>query len=173
LRKLLIILTLILLFMSQAGYYFFYGYQQESVKKEMKAQIKALHTDNDYEIIIAEENAKDIVWLEDDEEFCLKGILYDVAKIKKQDGKTYLYCLNDKKEQQLVRGMAKVVNSGKDNATNGKDGKHTLKFQLVDYNICTIDNASYPALFSGREYFVADDAICTSYKLVDSPPPRG
>ena len=158
--------------MSQAGYYFFYSYQQERVKEEMKAQIRASRTDSDFEVFILEEKVKDIVWLEVDEEFCLDGILYDVAQIKKQNGKTYLYCINDKKEEQLVKDMAKAVRSGKDNATNGKDRKHSVKFQLIDYNISSIDNALYSALIPAREYFVADDAICTSYKQVNSPPPR-
>lgn len=158
--------------MSQAGNYFFYSYQQERVKKEMKAQIRASRTDSDFEIFILEEKAKDIVWLEVDEEFYLNGILYDIAQIKKQNGKTYLYCINDKKEEQLVKDMAKAARSGKDNATNGKGGKHSVKFQLVDYNISSIDNTLYSALIPGREYFVADDAICTSYKQVSSPPPR-
>lgn len=135
----------------------------------MRAQIKTLRTDNDYEIIIAEENEKEIVWLEDDEEFCLNGVLYDVAKIKKQNGKTLLYCINDKKEELLLSSVNKVIHS---NNQNGKETKSTLKFQLPDYIVFTQTKLFQTFELAHQYGNMPAATIPDRIKEINAPPPR-
>ena len=87
------------------GYYFIYQYQLRQVKREMKAQLFAQLPETSFKVIIAE-NHTNLQWQDDDgKEFTLNGEMYDVAKIKKKNGKTELYCLLDKKEKELLKNF--------------------------------------------------------------------
>ena len=134
-KKSLTISFLLLLFFSQPGYYFIYVIQQYQLKESIKEKLLATIPEASLDIIDAGINKNDIEWEEEGKEFYLHGLLYDVAAIKIINGRTLIYCLNDKKEEQLLQDLAKAVSSGNDQNTTSKHGGHTVKFQLLDYII--------------------------------------
>ena len=166
-----IAISLILLFViSQAGYYFHYTLQREQLRTEMKKQLLANMPDDTLELICQEDN--DIRWEEQDKEFYLNGRLFDVARIEKINGKTWLYCIGDKKEHQLVQDMAKLAGSSGDANTGGVTAKHTLKFQLNDYIVHSIEKIIYTRLFHHQQYFNFDESVSSVVAEVNAPPPR-
>ena len=119
------------------------------------------------EVFVVEELGDKIVWEEENKEFSIEGALYDVARIKKIDGKTFLYCINDKQEKQLLDGLAKAVNANHGN----KQEKNNIKYLLVDL-VCMNDDEvpgifSVPFIYSN---FHAD--LVSSFEEINIPPPK-
>jgi hypothetical protein len=79
------------------GYRFIYLIQQHLIKEQAEQQLLSTISDDQFEQINADDNLKNIVWEEEGKEFFLNGQMYDVAKKEIVNGKTILYCLNDKR----------------------------------------------------------------------------
>ena len=125
------------------------------------------------EIIDADINKNNIEWEEEGKEFYLHGEMYDVARVKKINGKTLIYCLNDKKEEQVLQDLAKAVQSGSDQNANGKPGQHLVKFQLADLNILSTEKTSVAINQPARQkHFGYTVAIVSNNKEVNTPPPK-
>ena len=125
------------------------------------------------EIIDADINTNNIEWEEEGKEFYLHGEMYDVARVKKINGKTLIYCLNDKKEEQVLQDLAKAVQSGSDQNANGKPGQHLVKFHLADLNILSTEKISVAVNQPARQkHFGYTVAIVSNNKEVNTPPPK-
>ena len=116
--------------------------QQHLIKEEAEEQILSTINKNQLEQINETENRNAIVWEEEGKEFSLNNQMYDVAKKESSNGNIILYCLNDKKEKQLIDEMIKKVRSGTDNSSSNKDGKQSIKFQAPDFTLS--DNTLLP-----------------------------
>ena len=171
-RKSITISLISLLFLSQAGYYFYYAAQRAQVRHEMQEQLSTELSENLLELIIQEDNETAINWQEPGKEFYLDGKLYDVASKKKINGKTFLYCVNDKNEHELVQDMAKMVKAGSDANTSDAAGKHTIKFQWADYILHSNERAMYSINNTVQYHTGFDAALVSSVQEVNAPPPR-
>ena len=133
------------------------------MEKELLAHIPA----SSLEVIIAEQFGDRIQWEEKGKEFSLDGILYDVARIEKKEGKTFLYCINDKQEKQLLENLAKAVNANHSN----KQEKNNIKSLLLDL-VCFIDDQE-PGFFSSpSSYSCFNVTLVSSFKEISIPPPK-
>lgn len=171
LKQLTAIGLLIIMFYSQAGYYFTYLYAQLQVKREMKARILNSLPDESFEAIILTGNEQNIQWEEEDREFSFKGQLYDVVRKKTVNGNVVLLCINDKKEENLVRQLSNTVKSGNQN-NNGKNTKATflkLTCDLAIIDFSAYDLFSVPGKQSFTSYAVTLPVRITSITL---PPPK-
>ena len=133
----------------------------------MERELLAYIPDSSLEVFVAEEFGDKIVWEEENKEFSIEGVLYDVARIKKSDGKTFLYCINDKQEKQLLDGLAKAVNANHGN----KQENNTIKSLLIDL-VCMNDDEG-PGIFSvpfTYSCFHAD--LVSSFEEINIPPPK-
>jgi hypothetical protein len=167
LKKALTASLLLILFTSQVGYYFIYTIHQHIIKEEMERELLAHIPEASLEVIIAEQVADKIEWEEKNKEFSLDGILYDVARIEKKDGKTFLYCINDKKEKQLLDNLVKAVNKNHDN----KQGRNNIKSLLLDL-VCMSDTEE-PGTFSAPSvYLCFKVTLVSSFEEIHSPPPK-
>jgi len=163
-KKLTVISFLLLIFINQVGYYFIYSYQQHLIKEEIKEELLAGMPEPSLELIIEEDNINKLEWEEKGKEFYLNGEMYDVAKIKHRNGKTYLYCLNDKKEKELLAAYSKSIRD--------KSNKQTIKNQLSVYIVQKTEMGSLSFNISALNF--SDFAISLNYsdKEIASPPPR-
>ena len=167
LKKALAASLLAILFTSQVGYYFIYTVHQYIIKEEMEREMLTLIPESSLEVFVAEEFGDKIVWEEENKEFSIEGTLYDVARIKKADGKTFLYCINDKKEKQLLDGLSKAVNANHGN----KQEKNSIKSLLVDL-VC-MSNEEEPTTFSILStYSCYNVTLVSSFEEISSPPPK-
>ncbi len=133
----------------------------------MERELFAYIPDSSLEVFVAEEFGDKIVWEEENKEFSIEGVLYDVARIKKSDGKTFLYCINDQQEKHLLDGLAKAVNANHGN----KQEKNNIKSLLVDI-VCMNDDEG-PGIFSVSfiySNFHAD--LVSSFEEINIPPPK-
>ncbi len=167
-KKGLVILFLTILCISQMGYYVIYRFQLRQIKREMKAQLFARLPESSFQLIIAEDNHT-IEWKDDGKEFSLNGEMYDVAKIKKENGKTVLYCINDKKENELLRDFVKAM---KNDASKNKSGKSSIKFQYTDFTINSPEHNAGTVSLPAYTFNLFSSSLSTVHKEINAPPPR-
>jgi len=166
-KKILAVAFLSILFTSQVGYYFIYTIHQYIIKEEMERELLAYIPDSSLEVFVAEEFGDKIVWEEENKEFSIEGVLYDVARIKKSDGKTFLYCINDKQEKQLLDGLAKAVNANHGN----KQEKNNIKSLLVDL-VCMNNEEQSTFLSIPSIYSRFNVILVSSFEEINIPPPK-
>lgn len=133
----------------------------------MERELLAHIPDSSLEVIIAEEIADKIEWEEENKEFSLEGTMYDVARIEKKDGKTFLYCINDKKEKQLLDNIVKAVNKNHDN----KQGRNNIKSILLDL-VCMSEEEEITSFSVPLAYSSLNVTLVSSFEEIHSPPPR-
>jgi len=167
LKKALAASLLAILFTSQVGYYFIYTVHQYIIKEEMEKEMLTRIPESSLEVIVAEELGDKILWQEDNKEFSIDGVLYDVARIKKSEGKTFLYCINDKQEKQLLDDLAKAVNANHGN----KQEKNTIKSLLADL-VCINDEEQSTIFSVPSTYSLFNVTLVSSFEEINSPPPK-
>ena len=166
-KKALAATLLAILFTSQVGYYFIYTVHQFILKEEIKRELLAHIPESSLEVFVAEELGDKIVWEEENKEFSIEGILYDIARIKKTEGKTFLYCINDKSEKQLLDGLAKAVNANHGN----KQEKNNIKSLLVDL-VCMNNEEQSTFLSIPSIYSRFNVILVSSFEEINIPPPK-
>jgi hypothetical protein len=171
LKKIIAISFLLLLFFSQIGYCFFYVFQRHQVKEVATHALLSKLPESSLEIIDVNTHKNDIEWEEEGKEFYLHGQMYDVAYIKIINGKTLIYCLNDKKEDDLLKRFAYAVNSGNEQNSSNKDGHHTIKFQLSDYIILSQHSLTINEPVVSVKYANHSVTLITNYTEIFTPPP--
>ena len=114
---------------------------------------------------------KNIIWEEEGKEFSLNGLLYDVVKTRIMDGKIFIYCVNDAKEEELLRDLARAAAAG-NAASKQKGSKHVVKLPLNDFVSDMMEKEFHAQVHKAQEYPDLIAVICSVLKKVDSPPPR-
>ena len=133
----------------------------------MERELLAHIPESSLEVFVAEELGDKIVWEDDNKEFSIDGVLYDVARIKKIGEKTFLYCINDKKEKQLLDSLTKAVNANHGN----KQEKNRIKSLLVD--IVCLNDQEEPGSFSvPSAYSSFNVKLVSSFEEINIPPPK-
>lgn len=166
-RKAFVILVLTAIFFNEVGYIFYYSYQQYQVKAAVKKELLSVQ-DNFLDVIELDQNRQSIIWEEEGREFLLNGEMYDVKKTAVRNGKTYLYCLSDKKEESLLKKSSTTAHK------NNKSGstKHVLKLQANDYlvtgNVITYHSSQQPL----QQFFIFNERALSNPGDIIVPPPR-
>ncbi|WP_460560559.1 hypothetical protein [Ferruginibacter profundus] len=171
-KKSITILILSLLFFSQIGYRFIYLIEQHQLKEQVEEQLLSVVNDDQLEKINVDDNLDKISWEEEGKEFYLNGQMYDVARKEMVNGKTILYCLNDKKEEQLLENMLKKERSNADNTSGNKDGKHNMKFQVSDFTQQIQEAVFNNKILPVQKFQEYATPVCTVIKEVNTPPPN-
>ena len=170
LKKIFLLQLLATLLLTQVGYYFFYIIKQYQIKEEIKQQIFA-HLPNSSFFVI-DENNKNIVWDEAEKECSINGKMYDVVKTKINNGiKTY-YCINDVKEEGLLKNYAKQINTQSGNEKHQKTSKLSLKFETIAFEV---EHQSSNNFFSKNDmisFLNIEQKATTASISVASPPPK-
>ncbi|MGC4103492.1 hypothetical protein [Ferruginibacter sp.] len=171
-RKITVISLLAIVFLSQCGYYCYCGIQlylaKEAARKELLKEIP-----ENLLVKIAVDGNRSIQWEEEDEEFSLDGAMYDVAKIKYENGKKYAYCISDEKEDQVNAALENVIKS---NLTNNPDNsKHpsAAKITIPDWimELQPVISFQVGLITQNREYYTYKSSLYYHHIEVISPPP--
>lgn len=158
-----------MIFINQVGYYFLCNYQQYQAKREMKRELLSRLPNDQLELVILED-AKSLLWEEEGREFYLDNEMYDVVKQEKKNGKTYIYCINDKKEKQLLNRLAKLVRDGRD--TRKHNSKYTVKYQLADFEQPGAEQIPQIVFINQPQYVVFAATLVTCDPDISIPPPK-
>ena len=170
--KLTLITLLIVIVICQFGYYGFYAFKIYSAKECAREQMLQQIPENLLIKISAADNAKQMVWEEEGKEFKLNGELFDVVKAVHENGKEYLYCINDEKENELVKQYAKIIKDGSDNSSSDKNQK-VAKFSIPEWNIESHDYTLENVVIAlENKYFTYQSNLHCHLIEVISPPPN-
>jgi len=158
--------------LSQTGYYLVNFIQQHLAKEAMEQQLLAEIPESSMKVFDAEANKHDIIWEEEGKEFLLHGKMYDIAKTKIVDGKTYFYCVSDSKEDQVLKNRSNAVRSGLEQSPGNNFNNHSIKFQMSEYTVIGRNNIQSPPTLAVANYAPLTVSICSTIKKVNTPPPN-
>lgn len=100
--------------------------------------------------------------------------MYDVVKTTTINGKQYLLCFNDSKENLILEKLQKVIKATTENSSNS--GKHHLsgKSFLPDLlpSFSSDSGNGENIIAPAREYFDYTSALAYCYLKINSPPPN-
>jgi hypothetical protein len=112
------------------GYWLVGQYQQYIIKKEMEARIKTSPFSHETEqFVFALKNGNPVeesFYWEDEDEFHYRDNMYDVISKKIVDGKLYITCFNDSKEEGLIEHYIDITKK-----ENNKPGNTSPTVQLI------------------------------------------
>ena len=111
-------------------------------------------------------NKKNIVW-EDDKEFTLGGKMYDVVSKEIVSGKQIIYCVDDKKETELI---AKYNASQKKNNSNKKSNNVNFETSIIYCEV--LQEYIYLKFSSVKNVIVFKSNLATTDQKGVSPPPK-
>ncbi len=139
----------------------------------MKERMIAGLPDSLLQVIDAGAVKSTIEWEENGKEFSLDGKMYDVVKMMVQSGRTYYYCINDEKEEQLLNTYSKLVNAVPDNNSTGKPARNLIKFKITDLNISEPYHG--PVFYSlplPKWIVASESSLSSGIDRIQTPPPR-
>lgn len=135
----------------------------------MEELIFASTPETQFEVFDLGQNGNNIKWEKEGKEFMLNGEMYDVAKIKKVNDRILLYCLNDKKEKELLRHFEKAM---KHDSNSSKPGKNSIKFQLSDFTIADTAKTIATILIIEKTIPLSGTTLHSRFKEITAPPPK-
>lgn len=97
------------------GFLIIFKIQQETIQNNFRERISNNLNNISPEISVFEKteienSSSKIICEKEGKEFRYNGKLYDIISSKKSNGKTYLYCWNDKEEEELFNSICIFVN---------------------------------------------------------------
>jgi hypothetical protein len=126
LKKCISILLAFFIFMNSAGFIILFWQIQQDLKKEMIEKISGIIPSDELTCIkFLKKDISRSEWFERNE-FEYQGSMYDVVK-KEESGNYYLfYCLNDQKEEILIKNYSRQFDDNKD-----KPAQHNTRTLVV------------------------------------------
>lgn len=129
-RKISYIIALSLITVFLTGHYFIYKSVLKSHKKEFKTYIRSHFAKIEQIEISPSElyaNNKHLIWLDENKEVSLNGVMYDIVSIKNAGKKVILFVVNDKDEKELMNRYNKQFNDIYESGNTGKQNNNLLK----------------------------------------------
>lgn len=165
-------MLLLLLFYTQLGYYGQFLVLQWQLKEAAReAWIAALPDAALFRVSLGDVNAYGR-WEEAGRECWFNNHLYDVIRQRTVGRKTWLFCLDDSSEEQLIRRSGEFSHAGQDQP--GKKTTHLLSIRIEEAVFDTvtprIDRPSRLCLVYSLNRV---SPLPTRYSEITIPPPKG
>lgn len=110
-------------------------------------------------------------WEEEGKECWYKGHLYDVIRQRIQGGTTWLFCLDDEREERLIHGSVDVTGANQDQPD--KRAGQTLTISIVDLLCETPVWIIEPLTAVIKQYAPARaHRLPSRYERIITPPPK-
>ena len=105
-KRIFILFILFHFLLNTAGYYFFFTYNQYTIRQEIHSLISSRLFESSYTRLKVNSPSSnpDFTWLGEDE-FKYKGELYDLCGEKTEGNITTFLCIKDKQEEKLIGWM--------------------------------------------------------------------
>lgn len=174
LKKLTLISLLLILVLSQCGYYCIYTYQTHIAKIAAHEQMLKQIPENLLIKICVQENAANIQWEEEGKELRLQGEMYDVVKEKIENGKKYLFCISDKKEDEVQDALASAVKNSTDNTSGSGKSPNTVKLIISEW-IFELNNDIHQQIKvedTKKKYSHYNSPLYSWVVEINAPPPN-
>jgi hypothetical protein len=117
LKKCIPILLAFLIFLNSAGYIILFWQIQQDVKREMLQKISGIVPEKELTCIKFLKTSISLANWKDIDELEYQGSMYDVVKKEVSANYYILYCLNDQKEEVLLKNYNRHFNDDKEKST--------------------------------------------------------
>jgi hypothetical protein len=156
-----------LVFLLNTGeYYLWYLLVQNKVRNEVSKEIKSGLKDKDlFLVVVSEKDKHAIHWIHHGKEFLYKWSMYDVVKITNKNQKTFIYCINDVKEKQLLDNYKVKEKLKKELDKKIKRFFQSNYFSTISVlrNTLNVCDCNFRLIIQHCE---------SNYKTIPSPPPK-
>ena len=144
------------------------------IKREVKIMIMQNTIQSPFSIFTfrnTQLHSGELKW-ENEEEFKYQDKMFDIIKTQKDGGTTTFYCLNDKKEELLIKNFifASLKNNAQSNCTT-PSAIQLLKF-LGHYFLVSAFNKILSPFYRGISYDLYSFKIENPFLTIYSPPPQ-
>ena len=164
-KSISILLTITLLF-NIGGYYLYFSFLQFNIKERIEIQIKNGLQEKDLAVIVVPVNkVSGVNWLEPEKEFSYRGEMYDIVSSKVKGQSKIYYCINDRKEKQLIEIYQKSHPSKKD---TDKKLRNVMNDRYLSQQSTRINFACYLKI----QYAILTIPFTSSPIQIPSPPPK-
>jgi hypothetical protein len=167
-RRFAALLFCILFLFITGGYHLLFRISISEAKAAIKKQLRNQELPHITIFSFDKNEMKQLSW-EDDEEFSLRGEMYDVIDKQFVEGKTVIRCISDKKETALVSAWQKLQNHN----SSGRNTSGSL-LKLLSLVYCPASFTCLPEpLRPGpcrKPGYVLN--FVTAYPQVQTPPPK-
>lgn len=160
-----------MLFLSQAGYRIIFAFRQYQIREEVKQQLLASLPETALDIVDAGNNKEAIDWEEEGREFYLHGQIYDVAFTKNVNGRILIYCLNDKREDKLLKDLNKLLYGNTNKPGSNHPAQQEIKFQSPDFILLAAEPAALLQQQAEQKYFYRAEKLTSAITELITPPP--
>lgn len=168
-KKIIPSILLFLALSSQLGTFMVYLIQQEIIKENIILQISQnIPKQNLIKLALSSK----MNWEEENKEFSLNGIYYDIVSSENINGTVWLYCINDSMETKLINQYANDFKHNLDTTPIKKDTKQHIKFPTTAFDISIPSNYDpflNLSIFNNNFYKVQFNSL--NYEI-ETPPPR-
>ena len=105
------------------------------MKKEIKKALKNTVPSDElylFNVLNGKDLPENATWVKPEKEFRLNGNMYDIVRCENNDGRTVLYCINDKQEQALFANLDEHIEKHIAANSKNKNSKSKLEKKAVD-----------------------------------------
>lgn len=169
-KRIIAIFLLFFLVLNTLGTIVYHYFNQAIIRAEMKALMNSNLSQNDFEILKIENNSKFFQRIHK-KEFRYKGKMYDIIREVHSNNATIYYCINDKKEEQLMDTISKNFDTSDDGISSNKISLRIFKnifFPTFFEKDKTINQISHFQINFKMTY----PKCLFCYYDVDKPPPK-
>src|SRR5688572_20541555 len=149
-----------------AGFYVYFAVQLKQVRKEMRAKLKELPSE-ELELIILSPAEYQSAKVEDDE-IKVDGNMYDIAWVEIKEEKVFVHCLHDSAEDNLLAFLNKILSQ----PLKDKDVP-TGVLQFWSLNFLPSNWSFYTPEFQAEHSFTVYAEIASQFSSAEiTPPPK-
>ena len=167
-KKIITISLLCIIGFSQGGYFIFSAVHKFFLKEEMQEKIAEYRDEKNLICISYSDNAEEIVWEKEGNEFFYNGKLYDIVKTDFIKGKVFFYCVNDEKENKLITHNNETAKTN--NTQSKKSGLSKIELPLLFF----AEQGYISSVPSGPEQITMlhKSMLHEGNEEIESPPPK-
>jgi len=154
------------------GYYIVFTIMKMDLHEEMRSEIKNINNKEIQKLIFQVSEFKAKVKLTEDDEFIFNGEMFDIIRSEKNGDNIIVYCINDKKEEQLISFV-------KENYSSCNDRQNPLKERTLQIIKNIIKDALQCDSFKNNEStvqntlcFMNNYSVIKTFIQIPSPPPK-
>lgn len=165
---------LFILFYTQLGYYGLFLVRQWQLKEEAEAAWLAGLPDEQLSRLRLSDIDTGGKWEEKGRECWYQGHLYDVVRQRTIDGTIYLLCMDDEREERLIRESDAITRANGGHDHSDKKNAHSLRLAIGDMLPAgETQNIQVPHRPDPADRPLAVHAPSAGYTETTIPPPKG
>lgn len=169
-KKILSILMLFFLILNTFGIIAYYYYNGSVIKSEIKALMKSNIPKDKIEYIAVPKNSRYYTRIHS-KEFRYYGKMYDIISESIEGDSIYFKCINDEKEEQLMKSISQLYFGTEDGLVSHRYAGNFLKISFIPIFEQKIFS-NYIIEFSNLNYCVVQENCLTGFTTVALPPPK-